>query len=283
MSIHMVSLKWLVFIPPLFLSSCLQTTDESRVNFPYGTVDTTYDALFAPPSPETISGDQRGEQIRLGYDIVVRTQQYATAYVGNSLSCTNCHLDAGLDPNALSYVGLSRVYPEYQERVGRIVTLADRVNECFERSLQGKPIPPDSHKLRAVVAYIEWLSTGIPQGSRIQWRGLPPLKSGRIPASENGQKVYRARCAFCHGADGQGTFSAPAVWGPQSYTNASAMARTSVAASFIKSNMPRTRGWALSDNEAYDVAAYVNSQPRPDFPGKSKDWPKGGKPEDVPY
>jgi thiosulfate dehydrogenase len=83
--------------------------------------------------------------------------------------------------------------------------------------------------------------------------------------------------------DGQGTMSAPPVWGPNSYNIGAGMARISVAASFIKANMPRGWGWALSDDEAYDVAAFINSKPRPDFPDKVYDWPKGGKPEDVPY
>ncbi len=280
----MVSVRWLLLIPILLLGSCVQAVEKPRVEQPRATADTTsIDALFAPPSPETIYGDQRGEQIRLGYEIVVNTQEYAALYVGNSLNCTNCHLDAGLDPNAASYVGLGRVYPEYQARAGRVVTLADRVNDCFERNLRGKPLPLDSHKLRAVVAYIEWLSEGIPQGSRIQWRGIPKIQSVRAPDSEHGKKVFGARCAFCHGADGQGTFAAPPLWGPKSYTIAADMARTSVAASFIKANMPRTRGWALSDDEAYDVAAYINSQPRADFSGKSNDWPKGEKPGDAPY
>jgi thiosulfate dehydrogenase len=95
--------------------------------------------------------------------------------------------------------------------------------------------------------------------------------------------VFANKCAFCHGSDGLGTMAAPPVWGPQSYTIAAGMARVSVAAAFIKSNMPRARGWSLSDDDAYDVAAYVNSQPRPDFADKIHDWPKGEKPADAPY
>ena len=62
---------------------------------------------FSPPSPETIAGSQLGEQIRLGYQIVVNTQEYARPYVGNRLNCTNCHLDGGLNPTAASFVGLA--------------------------------------------------------------------------------------------------------------------------------------------------------------------------------
>ncbi len=247
------------------------------------TESSALDAVFSHPSPDSIPGGQRGEQIRLGYQLVVHTQEFAAPYVGNALTCANCHLDAGLDPNSASYVGLSRMYPEYRARIGRVVTLADRINECFERSLNGKAIPQDSHKLQAIVAYIEWLSKDVAQGSRMAWRGIPRIQSTRPPDGGNGIKVFAARCAFCHGADGQGTMAAPPLWGPRSYNIAAEMARIPVAASFIKSNMPRTRGWALSDHDAYDVAAYINSQPRPDFPDKANDWPKGEKPADAPY
>jgi len=266
------------------LNGCLDSQkaslrEESSVN----QGSSSLDAIFTPPSPETIPGGQRGEQIRLGYQIVVHTQEYAAAYVGNPLSCTNCHLDAGLDPNAGSFVGLSRVYPEYRTRVARNMSLADRVNECFERNLNGKTLPPDSSKLQAVVAYINWLSEDVPAGSVVQWRGIPRIHPTRQPDPINGKKVFGTRCVFCHGTDGQGTMIAPPVWGPKSYTIASEMARNSVAASFIKANMPRTRGWALSDDDAYDVAAYINSQPRPDRGEKAHDWPQGGKPQDTPY
>lgn len=244
---------------------------------------TSADMLFAPPSPDQIPGDQRGEQIRLGYTIVVETQEYGRPYVGNRLNCTNCHLDAGMNPNTASFVGLSRVYPEYRARADRKMTLADRINECFERSMNGRALPSDSSKLHAVVAYIDWLSQNVPPGSAVPWRGIPRITSSRNPDPVNGKKLFQSKCVFCHGADGQGTMAAPPVWGPHSYNIAAGMARVTVAASFIKSNMPRGWGWTLTDDEAYDVAAYVNSQPRPDFPAKQQDWPKGGKPEDAPY
>ncbi len=211
------------------------------------------------------------------------TQGYAKAYVGNALNCANCHLDAGLNPNAASFVGLAAVYPEYRARKGRSITLAERINECFERSLNGKALPPDSSRLQAVVAYIEWLSKGVPPGAAIPWRGIPRVTPSRPPDAVHGKEIFAARCAFCHGAEGQGTMAAPPLWGPRSYNIGAGMARLSVAASFIKANMPRGWGWALSDNEAYDVAAFINSRPRPDMPGKEHDWPQGGKPEDSPY
>ena len=242
-----------------------------------------FEALFVPPSPDDIPGDQRGEQIRLGYKIVVGTQEYGSPYVGNKLNCTNCHLDAGLNPNAASFVGISRLYPEYRARADRQMSLADRVNECFERSLNGRALPSDSSKLAAVVAYIDWLSQNVPKGSAVPWRGIPRITSTRPPDTVNGKAVFTQKCVFCHGADGKGTMAAPPLWGSGSYNVAAGMARVSVAASFIKANMPRGWGWTVTDDEAFDVAAFINSQPRPDFPAKAHDWPKGGKPADVPY
>ena len=244
------------------LLSCSGESARVKTEESHGADQTGSGAIeFAPPSPETIPGSQLGEQIRLGYQIVVNTQEYARPYVGNRLNCTNCHLDGGLNPNAASFVGLAAVYPEYHARNARVNTLADRVNECFERSLNGRVLPPDSTKLQAIVAYITWLSRGVPSGATLPWRGLQFIDSRRLLDPDNGEKVFANKCAFCHGSDGLGT----------------------VAAAFIKSNMPRARGWSLSDDDAYDVAAYVNSQPRPDFADKIRDWPKGGKPEDAPY
>ena len=258
--------------------SALVKTEERRAVQPASTA-----IEFAPPSPETIPGSQLGEQIRLGYQIVVNTQEYANPYVGNRLNCTNCHLDAGLNPNAASFVGLAAVYPEYRTRNARVNTLADRINECFERGLNGRALPPDSSKLQAVMAYITWLSRGVPSGAILPWRGLQRIESRRPLDPGNGKNLFANKCAFCHGSDGQGTMAAPPVWGPRSYNIAADMARVTVAAAFIKSNMPRAWGWSLSDDDAYDVAAYVNSRPRPDFPNKVHDWPKGGKPADSPY
>lgn len=267
------------------ISACSPSPRVIGVSEPTGlqSSESAGHALFAPPSPETIPGDVRGEQIRLGYKMIVDTQEYGRRYVGNMLNCTNCHLDAGLNPNAASFVGISTLYPQYHERAGRQMTLADRINECFERSMNGKPLPPDSVKLTAIVAYIEWLSQNVPVGSAVPWREMPDLTSAHRPDPFSGKKVYEKSCVFCHGSEGRGTMVAPPLWGPHSYNIGAGMARISIAASFIKANMPR--GWkeTLTDAEAVDVAAYINAQPRPDFPAKIHDWPKGNKPLDVPY
>jgi thiosulfate dehydrogenase len=281
----MIMMMWLLpaILGAATLLSCSSESSQVKTEKSREAQSGSAPIEFAPPSPDTIPGTQFGEQIRLGYQIVVNTQKYADAYVGNSLNCTNCHLDGGLNPNAAPFVGLAAVYPEYRARNARMNTLTDRVNECFERSLNGRALPPDSSKLQAVVAYITWLSRGVPSGATIPWRGLQRIDSRRPLDPGNGKNLFAGKCAFCHGFDGQGTMAAPPVWGPQSYTIGAGMARVTVAAAFIKSNMPRGWGWSLSDDDAYDVAAYINAQSRPDFPGKANDWPKGGKPSDSPY
>ncbi len=127
------------------LVSCSGVSNRVKIEDFRGTGQTgSAEIEFAPPSPDTIPGSQLGEQIRLGYLIVVNTQEYAKPYVGNRLNCTNCHLDGGLNPNAASFVGLAAVYPAYRVRNAKVNTLADRVNECFERSLNGRALSPDS-------------------------------------------------------------------------------------------------------------------------------------------
>jgi thiosulfate dehydrogenase len=239
--------------------------------------------VFVPPSLETIPSDERGAKIRYGYQLVASTQEHARAYVGNALNCTNCHLDAGRKLYAAPYVGLMSVYPEYRSRNARINTIEDRLDQCFERSLNGKALPPGSREKEAIVAYIAWLSEGVPVESAMEWRGFLKLTPTRKPDPANGRALFAAKCTACHGIDGQGTAAAPSLWGPRSYNIGAGMARVSLAAGFIKANMPPGQGRTLSDDEAYDVAAYIVRQPRPDFPGKVNDWPKGGKPADALY
>lgn len=263
-------------VPPPRVSGTLESADA-------GEQASSIDPVFLPPSPDTIPGDQRGDAIRMGYLMVVDTQEYGKRYVGNALNCTNCHLDAGLNPNAASFVGISTLYPQHDPRTNRVMSLEDRINDCVERNMNGTPIPLESTRLSAVVAYIEWLSQNVPPGSAVPWRGISRITSTHPPDPVNGKNVFEKKCVVCHGTDGQGSMAAPPVWGPRSYTIGADMARVGVAASFIKANMPRGWGWTVTDDEAFDVAGYINSQPRPDFPGKTNDWLNGGKPGDVPY
>lgn len=238
---------------------------------------------FTPPDPEAIPDTEAGAIIRSGYELVVDTQHHARSYVGNALNCTNCHLDAGRRLGAAPFVGVTTLYPEYRARNDRVNTLGDRLNDCFERSMNGRPLAPGSQEQTALVAYIDWLSRGVPKDAARSWRGFRRIASTREPDPLKGKTLFAGHCAGCHGDDGHGTPSGPPVWGPRSFNIAAGMARVSLAASFIKANMPLGQGGTLSDDEAYDLAAYINSQPRPDFAGKAGDWAKGGRPADSPY
>jgi thiosulfate dehydrogenase len=103
------------------------------------------------------------------------------------------------------------------------------------------------------------------------------------PDTAAGRTEFATTCAACHGMDGQGTLAGPPLWGPKSFNIAASMARLRTAASFIKHNMPNDRPGILTAQQAFDLAAYVNSHSRPDLVGKENDWPKGDAPSDVPY
>lgn len=243
----------------------------------------TREAVFAPPDPAAMPDTGDYDVIRSGYEMVVDTQNHARSYIGNGLNCTNCHLDAGRRLGAAPFVGLTALFPEYRSRNDRMNRLEDRLNDCFERSMNGRPLPQGSPEQAALVAYITWLSQGVSKEAARAWRGFPKIASTRRPDPRKGQALFAERCAACHAENGQGSSTAPPLWGPRSYNLATGMARVSLAASFIKANMPLGQGGTLTDEEAYDLAAFINGQPRPDFAGKANDWPRGGRPDDLPY
>lgn len=237
-----------------------------------------------PPPDSAIPAGPLGDAIRFGQRIFNHTPIYAKNYSGNALSCSSCHLDAGRAAHASPMVGLWGVFPTYLPRAGRVGTLEDRINGCFLRSMNGRPLPPGSEEMRGLLAYIAWLSKGVPSGVEVEGRGIPAFPAPAPPDPVRGKLVYARTCEACHGSGGQGSSDAPPLWGPRSFNIGAGMARTSKAAAFVKANMSGMDGGApLTKQEAYDVSAYFTQRPRPDFPGKVKDWPQGGKPEDSRY
>jgi thiosulfate dehydrogenase len=119
-------------------------------------------------------------------------------------------------------------------------------------------------------------------GGHVSGEGMP-----KMPAlagdSVKGQALYAENCARCHGPDGAGIGPAPALWGPRSFSIGASMARPERAASFIRHNMPFDKPGTLTDQQSFDIASYVTGMARPDLPGKERDWPDGGAPNDVPY
>jgi thiosulfate dehydrogenase len=230
-----------------------------------------------------------GEAIAFGRRILTHTPDNVPAYSGNALNCTSCHLDGGRTPWAAPWVGVWGVFPEYRSRNARVNALQDRINDCFERSLNGRPLPFASREMIGILAYMQWLSREVPTGKSISGRGFLRIKSTQTPDPARGARVYAQKCALCHGNEGEGTYAPagemvyPPLWGPQSFNIGAGMARLKTAAAFVKANMPLGQGGSLGDQEALDVAAFFTRQPRPDFARKLEDWPKGGKPDDAPY
>jgi thiosulfate dehydrogenase len=188
----------------------------------------------------------------------------------------------GLEPNKMPFVGVYARFPQYRSRSATVEIIEDRINDCFERSMNGRPLPRDSRAMRDIVAYMAFLSYGIPVGARVEGQGLPRLDP--LPGdTARGREVFATRCTICHGADGQGTNVAPPLWGPNSYNIGAGMARVRTAAAFIHRAMPFDRPGSLTPQQAFDVATYINSHPRPDFAGKEDDWPNGDPPPDAAY
>ena len=242
----------------------------------------THPTALQGPADSLIPTGPLGDAIRRGRALLVATRESLPGHVGNRLRCTSCHLDAGRRESG-SWIGGFTRYPQYRPRSGTVETIEFRVNDCFRRSMNGSPIDPASSEMRDMVAYFAFLSRGVtveppaPAGARLQkWAAFSADTAA-------GARVYSAACATCHGADGQGTAGAPPVWGPESYNLGAGMARVRSAADFISRNMPFDRPGTLTDQEAFDVAAYVNAQVRPDYRGKENDWPNGDAPPDVAY
>jgi cytochrome c len=148
-------------------------TNEARSN--------TLNVMPAIPSLDSIPSTPAGEQIRLGYNLIVHTRTFAKRFVGNSLSCSNCHLEAGQKMGAGTYVGVIYAYPQYKARAGREISLEDRINECFERSLNGTSLPSGSPEMTALLAYMSWLSQNFSSSVKLTWLGFPSLPLTQRP------------------------------------------------------------------------------------------------------
>lgn len=228
-----------------------------------------------------------GDAIRQGQKILSETKITLPNNVGNGLNCTSCHLNGGTKPHAGPWAGLWGVFPAYQARSAKVITLADRINDCFERSMNGKALPYDSAEMTSILSYMQYISTGVPTGTSTPARGLGKIDPNLVPDSASGQKVYAAKCAQCHGVDGSGIkggptgYVFPPLWGNDSFNDGAGMARPYTAAAFVIANMPLAQDNSLTQQEALDVAQYFTHQPRPVFVGKKNDWPKGNKPKDA--
>ncbi|WP_455216789.1 c-type cytochrome [Kaarinaea lacus] len=227
---------------------------------------------FTPPPVESIPDNQFGNAVRYGMSLFNNTQQLRGKYVGNGLNCANCHLDNGRKENAAPLWGAYPMYPAYRKKNDHVNTIEERIQGCFTYSMNGTPPPSGSKELTALVTYHYWLSTGAPIGKALPGRGYPKLaKAEKQPDINRGRKVYAANCAICHGDNGQGTrvngeYAFPPLWGKDSFNWGAGMHRINTAAGFIKANMPLGKPNSLTEQQAWDVAAFMNSHERPQDP-----------------
>jgi thiosulfate dehydrogenase len=197
-----------------------------------------------------------------GKRLLTQTQQY----LGPSRrACASCHIGAGAEPGELSLVSAVAARKE---------TLKDRINECITRNMNGRPLPKDGVEMMAMISWLRFLADedAASSASRRQSHDPPAFKTpDREPNPDAGAQLFAKRCADCHGKDGAGLpasrnlaegYLFPPLWGSDSFTDGAEMHSVATTARFIKAKMPLGRA-DLDDGQAFDVAAFIDSKPRP--------------------
>jgi thiosulfate dehydrogenase len=262
--------------------------------------------VWRVPDVGALPNDARGRQIRHGRELVMQTyalvgpnaRDPADRFAGNSLACSNCHLEAGTKKFGLPLFGLYNAYPRYSTRSGTEISIEDRINSCMTRSLNGRPLPNASAQMQAFVAYVKFLASDMPKGEPLPGHGAGDIAYlDRAADPARGEKIYGDVCRKCHREDGGGLprdpqalaagYAAPPLWGDESFNNGAGMARLATMANFVHSNMPPGADYLnprISAEDAWDAAAYVESQPRPREAGLDHDFPDPlDKPIDTAY
>jgi thiosulfate dehydrogenase len=227
---------------------------------------------FQPPQEKDLPANAYGELVQQGRAIFVDTRNQAAEYVGNGMNCTNCHIEQGRKANSAPLWGAYPMYPAYRKKNDKVNSFAERVQGCFQFSMNGTPPPADGKVISALTAYSYWLSTGAPTGQELPGRAYPeiPQPAGGYDIAK-GEQIFTAQCAICHGENGEGQkvgddYVFPPLWGKDSYNWGAGMHRINTAAAFIKESMPLGKGGTLSDDDAWHVAAFMNSHERPQDP-----------------
>ncbi len=281
------------FLTFLFLPQKNKIKNAAKTSF-------TATTLWNAPDTANLPHDSAGNLVRYGRELIVHTARYlgpkgSVAQITNGMNCDNCHIDGGtrIFANNFSITGAS--YPKFRKRSNSTVNLVSRINGCFKRSLNGQVPGDSSREMKAMIAYIKWIGQGVKKDAAIFGtfaEKIPYLD--RAADTARGRDIFLAQCTTCHGENGQGKFLEggkeylyPPLWGAHSYNNGAGMYQLSKFAGFIKNNMPYGTSYKkpyLSNEQAWDLAAYVNSRPRPAFKELRKDWPDiSGKSADYPF
>ncbi|MFM7328610.1 MAG: c-type cytochrome [Bacteroidota bacterium] len=255
---------------------------------------------WSPPGDDRIPSGADGDRIRYGRELIAHTASYlgpegSVARITNGMNCQNCHLEAGTKRMGNNYAGVASTYPKFRARSGTVESVEKRVNDCIERSLNGKALEAGSAEMLAMVTYIKWVGTDVPKDSIPKGTGIKtPVAMDRAADPVKGAVVFTQHCSRCHGNNGEGQREAgqkewryPPLYGKDSYNTGAGLFRLSRFAGYVKYNMPNDLATAdkpfLTDEECWDVAAYVNSMPRP-TKDLSADWPDiSKKPFDHPF
>ena len=255
--------------------------------------------MWKAPDWTTVNDEPNASEIEYGKELIANTAEFLgpngkVKAMSNGMNCQNCHLQAGTAPLGNNYGAVAATYPKMRARSGTEEDVQKRINDCFERSLNGQPLARDSKEMIAMVAYIRWVGKDVPKGQIPKGSGLyevPLLDRAADPVK--GKLVYDSQCQTCHAAEGQGVpkpdgtgYLYPPLWGKGSYNNGAGLYRLSRFAGYVRANMPLGATFEnpiLTDAEAWDVAAYVNSLERPQM-DLSRDWPDiSKKPIDHPF
>ena len=264
------------------------------------TISTSMPDFWIAPDTNLINHHQDSLLITYGRQLIKRTSYYlgpegTVSKISNGMNCQNCHLDAGTKIFGNNYGAVAATYPKFRPRSGTVETIEKRINDCLQRSLNSTvALDTTSREMRAMVSYIKWLGERVPKGETPNGSGLVKLSFlSRAADPEKGKILYEQKCTTCHGVSGQGTkkesgdeYVYPPLWGEHSYNTGAGLFRLSRFAAYIKANMPLGATYSspqLSDEECWDIAAYVNSVARPQKKFV-EDWPDiSTKPFDHPF
>jgi thiosulfate dehydrogenase len=285
-------------VPDLSSDKPKSKTETAIVAAPAEIVDTV--KYWQAPDEASLTAAPNKELILYGKELIMHTTDYfgvngkVNKNAINGMNCQNCHLDAGTKVFGNNYSAVASTYPKYRARSGATEDIYKRINDCFERSLNGKSLSVNSKEIQAIAAYINWLGKDVAKGEKPAGSGFKDLAFlDRAANPSNGNLVYTQKCVSCHQANGEGqwndtktAFVYPPLWGEHSYNDGAGLYRLSNFAKYVKYNMPlgvSHNNTQLTDEEAWDLAAFVNTQVRPKK-DISKDWPKiEEKPFDHPF